>query len=269
MTCSTSGAVLIKTTTPPCLFWSFSSSQLRKKKKKGRRAARTRLWHRIPALIHPPTMRTVNASSSNTSPDLGAEKMPVGLAVEASKSLGVAYSEAKLERRGGWRIWMEVRRSEEEEEEGRWSGGWGWESKRGRKKRERQKRYIERKRRSMYSQWQQQPQDVAPVHLYSLLRVVWLLFNPWRKQLVENRIWYNGDAEWNIYIYKSLTVQVDPEPLWKKTLQRWKHEAAWGCSGCSVTLRLSVFTPSCTAESLYRWFKATTWTLKLNAPRLV
>lgn len=150
MTCSTSGAVLIKTTTPPCLFWSFSSSQLRKKKKKGRRAARTRLWHRIPALIHPPTMRTVNASSSNTSPDLGAEKMPVGLAVEASKSLGVAYSEAKLERRGGWRIWMEVRRSEEEEEEGRWSGGWGWESKRGRKKREREAKEIYRAKKEKH-----------------------------------------------------------------------------------------------------------------------
>lgn len=96
-------------------------------------------------------MRTVNASSSNTSPDLGAKKMPVGLAVEASKSLGVAYSEAKLERRGGWRIWMEVRRSEEEEEEeGRWSGGWGWESKRGRKKREREAKEIYRAKKEKH-----------------------------------------------------------------------------------------------------------------------
>ena len=119
------------------------------------RRLETRLWHWNPALIHPPTMRTVNASSSNTSQDLGAEKMPVGLAVEASKSLGVAYSEAKLERRGGWRIWMEVRRSEEEEEEeeeeGRWSGGWGWESKRGRKKeREREAKEIYRAKKEKH-----------------------------------------------------------------------------------------------------------------------
>lgn len=42
---------------------------------------------------------------------------------------------------------------------------------REKKERERGKEIYRAKRRSMYSQWPQQPQDVAPVHLYSLLNM--------------------------------------------------------------------------------------------------
>lgn len=53
---------------------------------------------------------------SSLSPDLGCRfKHALRLSVEVLKSSELAYSEAKLELQGRWRIWMEVRRAEEEE----------------------------------------------------------------------------------------------------------------------------------------------------------
>jgi len=58
-----------------------------------------------------------------------------------------------------------VRRSEEEKRRVD-RGAKAERARREGKKREREKRDIERKGRSMYLQWPQQPRDVAPVHLH-------------------------------------------------------------------------------------------------------
>lgn len=68
-------------------------------------------------------------------------------------------------------------------------GGLGLREQEWEKERERETIYRA-KRRSMYSQWSQQPQDVAPVHLHLFqhdsLKTYWPFS---KKQLVENSLW--------------------------------------------------------------------------------
>lgn len=134
--------------------------------------------------------------SSNSRPDLDSGFENSHCSAMEVQSLGLAHGQGKPEQQGRWRIWTEVRRREG----GVGEGMFGDEADRARRGEERMGvgGYIERKRRSMYSQWwPQQPWDVAPVHLHWLLKMT--LLRPRRKtfrkkQLVENRIWYKGCA---------------------------------------------------------------------------